>query len=258
MRNRRRNKLIVGAVLCACALPVHAQDYEWDSWGPSTFDDFHVPQLRRVTTVALDPGHGGRDIGVVGNNLKEKDLTLEIAEETSDRIVRELGARVVLTREDDSHVEETERTAIANHARADVLISIHASASPSEESRGITIYYHSPDIRGRSLDASTASAAGLTAVQWADAGVGSLSGSAQLAGTLASTLANTGLPLAGIQGAPVAPLRGATMPAVLIEVGYLSNTQDAAALADERVRVLIADAIRQAILDYDSALERDQ
>src|SRR5208282_3220265 len=89
-----------------------------------------------------DPGHGGHDTGTVGpTGLEEKSLTLDVAQRLGKLIEQKLGAQVVYTRTDDTFVPLEERTAIANQAKADLFISIHANSSDDPSARGIETFY---------------------------------------------------------------------------------------------------------------------
>src|SRR5919204_432839 len=104
------------------------------SFRPST-----SPTLR---TVAIDPGHGGEDQGVVGERgTKEKDVTLAVARRLKTAIEARLGIRVLLTRDEDRNVPVDERTSVANNNKADVFVSLHAGASLRPRTAGGSIFY---------------------------------------------------------------------------------------------------------------------
>jgi N-acetylmuramoyl-L-alanine amidase len=97
----------------------------------------------RFDVVVLDAGHGGHDEGANGpSGLREKDLVLDVTRRLAKRLDRR-GVRVILTRKDDRFLSLEERTAVANDARADLFVSIHANASPSRKPRGIETYFAS-------------------------------------------------------------------------------------------------------------------
>jgi N-acetylmuramoyl-L-alanine amidase len=92
--------------------------------------------------IVLDPGHGGKDPGAIGNTgIVEKDVVLAVAKKLARRLKTELGVQVVLTRHDDRFVPLEDRTALANNENADLFISLHVNASPNGEARGIETYY---------------------------------------------------------------------------------------------------------------------
>src|SRR5205814_6896547 len=95
-----------------------------------------------IRTMAIDAGHGGDDQGVVGGRgTKEKDLTLAVARRLKTAIETRLGIRVLLTRDDDRNVPIDERTATANHNKADLFVSLHANASLRPRTTGAAIFY---------------------------------------------------------------------------------------------------------------------
>ncbi|MHA7840168.1 MAG: N-acetylmuramoyl-L-alanine amidase family protein, partial [bacterium] len=99
----------------------------------------------RFDVVVLDAGHGGHDEGATGpSGLHEKDLVLDVARRLAHRL-RARGLRVVLTREDDRFLSLEQRTAVANDARADLFLSIHANASRSTRPKGVETYFAALD-----------------------------------------------------------------------------------------------------------------
>jgi len=95
-----------------------------------------------VRKIVLDPGHGGKDPGAIGpGGIAEKDIVLSIAKRLAHKLRKEMGVKVVLTRENDSSLLLEDRAAIANAENADLFISIHTNASPNPRTRGIETYY---------------------------------------------------------------------------------------------------------------------
>ncbi len=96
----------------------------------------------KIGRIVIDPGHGGHDLGTVGpGGLYEKDLVLSIARELQTLLIKNLGAEVVLTRNEDVFLSLEERSAIANQYRADLFISIHANSSRHRSISGVETYY---------------------------------------------------------------------------------------------------------------------
>ena len=97
----------------------------------------------KISRIVIDPGHGGHDTGTIGpHGLMEKDLCLDVALRLGRLIEEKLpGAEVIYTRKDDTFVPLEERTAIANEAKADLFISVHANSSHDAAARGIETYY---------------------------------------------------------------------------------------------------------------------
>src|SRR5207249_7664894 len=95
-----------------------------------------------IRTMAIDAGHGGEDQGVVGpGGAKEKDLTLAVARRLKTAVETRLGIRVLLTRDDDRNIAIDERTAAANHNKADLFVSLHANASLRSGTTGASVIY---------------------------------------------------------------------------------------------------------------------
>src|SRR5262249_7675135 len=100
------------------------------------------PGLAGIRKIVLDPGHGGKDPGAVGvDGIAEKDVVLKVAKKLAQKLTRDLGVQVVLTRKDDRFIRLEDRTAIANAEDADLFISLHMNASSSSEARGLETYY---------------------------------------------------------------------------------------------------------------------
>ncbi len=217
--------------------------------------------------VVLDPGHGGEQDGALSpGGLKEKDLALEIARRVGAAL-RKQGVRVVLTRPADLTVPLANRPAIANAIKADLFISIHLNSMPTAETRartsGIETYF-------LSADATDAHATAVAARENADRLAGeepldpgdpvagilsgladaeSLAGSSRLAYAIHERLvAALGAEDRGVKQAPFYVLAGARMPAVLLELGFISYEADSARLVarpyQERIAAAIADGVR--------------
>jgi N-acetylmuramoyl-L-alanine amidase len=220
----------------------------------------------RFDTVVLDAGHGGDDLGARGPaGLLEKELVLDVARRVRDRLAAG-GLRVVLTRDRDVYVPLEQRTRIANEADGDLFISIHANAATLRQARGIETFF-------LSLEASD-DAAGQVAAREnaafraaegpaADGGdpllsiLGDLAAAevmqesdefARLAQTEVSAL--DGSSSRGVKQAPFVVLMGVQMPASLVEIGFVSNPQEAKALASEQRRDRIAGALSRAVLEF--------
>jgi N-acetylmuramoyl-L-alanine amidase len=212
-------------------------------------------------TVAIDPGHGGSNVGAGGvvEGLYEKRLTLILARAVAHRLAA-AGVDVVLTRTDDTFVSLRERVRRATAARADVFVSLHANASPARSQRGFETYILTPDaldvdaraIRGGDgpvrpgVDEATARV--LDDVERGTA----LAGALRLARAIQASLADVwGKALdRGVKQAPMDVLMGHTAPAVLVEVGFIDHPVEGTELLRHEVREKIADAIAKAILDY--------
>ncbi len=222
-----------------------------------------VPR-RADFVVVLDPGHGGEDTGAKGpSGLAEKDLTLDLAKRLKARILAEMEAEVIQTRDADRSVPLDERTAIANHNHADLFVSIHANSSRRDNARGAETYflsYQATDDESRAVAAIENNTLGLEQgvqgnsslemILWDLAQSAFLKESSALAEIIQANL-NDALDITnrGIKQAPFRVLMGATMPAVLIEVAFISNAEEERRLRDpafkERLAASILDSIRR-------------
>ena len=213
--------------------------------------------------VVIDPGHGGDDTGAVAaDGLMEKDLVLDIARRLQRRLAA-LGYPARLTRTGDESRALTDRTALANRLQAKVFVSLHANASTVAAVRGAETYYMSLD--SSSTDAHAAATAdlenepaqagggqsSLDLILWDLAQAEVLNESSRLALDTQKRLnERLGLRDRGVKQAPFVVLTGATMPAILVEVGFLSNPAEAAQLAGADYRERLAEAIALGIDDF--------
>jgi N-acetylmuramoyl-L-alanine amidase len=199
--------------------------------------------------------------------LREKDLTLDLARRVKALLERQ-GATVVLTRDDDRVLPLDDRTAIANHNRAVLFLSIHLNASKRKTAFGAETYFLSTDAtdaEARTLaamenkayeapdaSAGTAKAAtpdrGLELILWDLAQNSYLAESSKLAEKIQNELnALTGVRDRGVRQAPFRVLMGATMPAVLVETGFISNPEEEARFKDAGYKDKVAEAIARAV-----------
>jgi len=218
-----------------------------------------------IRTVAIDAGHGGEDSGARSpTGAIEKDVTMIVAMRVKALLEARLGVRVILTREGDANVTPDRRAALANNNKADLFISLHANGSPVPALRGAQVLsLAGGDYAGVEGAAPRADAPAMLvpvvgggtrtidAVPWQLAQLSHVAASATLAGITAQRLAEAGVTM-HTRAVDVAPLRilvGANMPAILIELGVLTNADDAAALAQASHLAVLADAIVTAIAD---------
>lgn len=217
---------------------------------------------RAVSSVVLDPGHGGNDSGAVGPmGVKEKDVTLAIAKKTLGELTKD-GLDVTLTRDDDRFVTLEERTARANQSAADLFVSIHCNAAESRARHGVETYVldtTKDDIAARVAARENATSEG------ANAELGSILADMRLAdqathsNRLAELLQKSAMSSlhsydavtdGGVHYAGFYVLVGARMPAVLFETSYVSNATEETRLASEDYQSRLAEAIANAIKAY--------
>jgi len=221
-----------------------------------------VVQRTGPQPIVIDSGHGGGDTGATSQGgVVEKDLVLSIARRLS-RALAAKGHTVRLTRNGDQGRALTDRTALANRMEAKVFISLHANASTVASVRGAETYYMS--LGDSSTDEHAAATArlenraqagsrrsGIDLILWDLAQADVLNESAELALAVQDRLnLSLGLKDRGVKQAPFVVLTGATMPAILVEVGFLSNPSEAAQLQGEEHQQQLAEAIAMGIDDF--------
>ncbi|ERN51962.1 N-acetylmuramoyl-L-alanine amidase [Alkalihalophilus marmarensis] len=173
--------------------------------------------------IVIDPGHGGSDPGAVGNGLQEKEIALDVAQR-AEKLLLAAGAHVIMTRDTDVYPTLSDRVKVANDAKADLFISIHANAATATSANGTETYW----------DATYASA-----------------GSEKLAHSIHSHLIDKlGTRDRGVKTAGFQVIKQARMPSVLLELAFISNSQDAAKLKTDSFRQRSAEAILEGVVDY--------
>lgn len=233
-----------------------------------------------IRTIVLDPGHGGAESGAVSaGGLVEKDLTLEIARKLRSRLLQRMPVRVVLTRDDDSLLPLESRSAMANQNKADLFVSIHLNSVRGPSAHGAETYFLSLEASDRRAASSAeeenaASEAAappparpdddplydLELILWDLAQNHHLAESQRVAKIIQEEL-NDALQLRdrGVKQAPFKVLMGAAMPAVLVELGFISNPDEEAKLADPAYQDQLVEALTQAISRYrDQVDERER
>jgi N-acetylmuramoyl-L-alanine amidase len=226
-----------------------------------------IEPRQALQTLAIDPGHGGDEIGVRGpDGLEEKQLTLDVARRLRGLVERGLGLRVILTRDDDRLVGIDERAAAANNSKADLLLSLHANGALSGSPSGAEIYYERLDREGEAVRLSAAAAVSLPVISggtrsidvvpWDLAQARHIDASAMLASVLARELRQR-IPMGQrpVQQGPMRLLSAANMPAVLVEMAYLTNSAQAKAAAGDEFKNAVAQALYNAIVRFRGYLE---
>jgi len=218
----------------------------------------------RFDRVVIDAGHGGDDQGAKGaSGLVEKELVLDLAQRLAAKL-RAQGFTAVLTRSADAFVPLDERTRVANAAGADLFVSIHANASRLANVRGAETFFASLEASDEAAEelaraenaAFGPAAAKLSAGDPVLAILGDLIAQQQLADSqefarLAQReIAGAGPRSRGVKQAPFVVLMGVRMPAVLVEVGFISNPTDEKALRRKGERERIAASLARAIRTF--------
>ena len=231
---------------------------------PAAVDKSAPPSLARqlglcVSRIVIDPGHGGKDPGAIAaNGVKEKDVVLDIAQKLAERLKKLLGCEVVLTRNSDVFIPLEERTAIANTRKGDLFVSLHINAAPSPDIHGVETYLLdlTNDENAMRLAAfenatSTSKVSDLQKIL-ADLLTNTKKDeSARLAGFIQSNMVR-GLKLKdlGVKKAPFYVLIGAQMPAVLSEITFLTNPNEAKKLKQDSYLGTIAEQLSAGINAY--------
>lgn len=220
-----------------------------------------------VRTIVIDPGHGGRDPGAISSSgIREKDINLAIAKKIKAHLQNN-GVKVILTRDSDRFISLWKRAHMANEKMADFFISIHANAARSKYVKGIEVYYLSEAVD----DMARATAAAENVVlqyenssfntKGFETSVGTTLGdmlykenraeSIELAESISEGMSKAlGVKNRGVKRAKFYVLKGARMPSVLIEIGFLSNRSEAKRLKDPYYQKKLAKAVVDGILLY--------
>ncbi len=226
----------------------------------------------QLDTVVIDPGHGGKDPGAVAHGLHEKDVVLDIAHKLGDYVENRLGVNVVYTRKDDRFIPLEERGHMANEAGAKLFISLHANAARAQAAHGSSTYFLGPskteaaekvmerensvikyeDNTERYNDYDEQALVRQTLTQSAY-----MRQSEQLASLVQTQFEervqrkNRGVHQAGFY-----VLWSASMPSVLVELGFLTNPKEARYLNSDQGQTYLASAIFRAVRSYKVKYEK--
>ncbi|HTS47951.1 MAG TPA: N-acetylmuramoyl-L-alanine amidase [Bryobacteraceae bacterium] len=226
----------------------------------------------KIGRIVLDPGHGGHDTGTVGpEGLREKDLVLDVAKRLGALIEDRMGSEVIFTRTDDTFIPLERRTEIANEAKADLFLSIHANSSPMRSAAGVETYYLSFTTSRTALDLAARENAGseetlydlqdlLQKIALKDKVEESRDFATRVQTALfaLSAKSNAHAKDRGIKKAPFVVLIGANMPSVLAEIGFISNARDETTMKRAEYRERIAEALFKGVSGYASTLSHFQ
>jgi len=224
-----------------------------------------APYILNIKKVVIDAGHGGRDPGAIGRSgLKEKDVNLDIAKRLK-KLLGERGIEVVMTRSTDIFIPLSRRVDIANRSGADLFISVHANANRVRSINGFEVYYVCPTVGDSKRALNTAksvsfpssvgmlasSSLDLKAILWDLFYTDKRAESIELSRSLCWAIGkNLDAKILGVKGGRFEVLRGARMPAVLVEVGFVSNTAEERKLKNSFYRQKAAEGLMQGIEEY--------
>ncbi len=226
-----------------------------------------------LNTVVLDPGHGGKDPGAMGKyGTKEKDIVLDISKRLGRLLERKAGIKVIYTRDEDVFIPLIDRTRIANESNGKIFISIHANAHTNRKIQGFETFLLSP---GKNEDAIEVASRENSVIKMEEkvSQYENLTGENLIMATMAqasfmkeseglAAIIQTELdkkletPNRGVKQAGFLVLIGASMPNVLIEVGFISNPSEEKRLKQNSYREKIAQAIFEGIKQFKYSREK--
>lgn len=222
-----------------------------------------------INTVVIDPGHGGNDAGRVSSSgVREKDINLDVARDLKNMLIERLGVDVVMTREDDSFLTLPERGEIANTEDADLFISVHCNGWFHPDAGGFETYFLAParteeerrqaraenssmELEDAEMDPEKLEE--LDFILWDMVQNEFITESSELAEIVQKELdevlmiRNRGVKQAGFR-----VLRGINMPAVLVEIAFLSNKKEEKLLEDQSFRNRVCEGITEAVRKFSS------
>lgn len=216
------------------------------------FRPTRIPDFPAVSTVVLDPGHGGRDNGACSPYEKEKNFSLDVARRVRNEL-KKAGVRVILTRNTDSFVGLADRAAVVNRLKNAIFVSLHFNAADSNHAaNGFEIYSVTPrgapstayeQIREQDMIQENGNEHDIHSFALANAIYHSMHGKVEMADR-------------GVKRARFAVIRLAGVPSVLVEGGFLTNSADARKVASKQWRDNYASSISRGILEYKKLAEK--
>ena len=230
--------------------------------------------LFRIAAIIVDPGHGGKDTGAIGSHvingktlrLVEKDITLAIGKDLYERLNRGFpDKRILLTRNSDVYPSLNDRVDLANAVslkenEAIIFISVHANASFNKAVRGYEVWYLKPEYERNVIDPSKYEGSEeLIAIHEAMIQDEFITESILMAKSILRQFEKTlesALPSRGIKAEEWFVVRNTRMPAVLVELGFLTNEEDAALFVEERSLRKFSEALYNGISDFIADFER--
>jgi len=222
-----------------------------------------IPPVGGLRTIVVDAGHGGAEDGAHGpGGTLEKNVTLSVARRLKAALEARLGVRVILTRDADVTVELDERAALANNNKADLFVSLHANASVRASATGAEVFYLSLEEYGdqaqrvargetEALPVFGGGTRDIEVILWEMAQARYIEESAMLAREVEASLREK-VPMSprAIQQAPFRVLVGANMPAVLVEMGFISNADQERQLVSDGFQTSIVQSLVDSIIRY--------
>jgi len=220
-----------------------------------------IPEKKKARRIILDPGHGGKDPGAIGSaGLKEKEVTLKVADDLAKLLKKESGVEVYLTREKDQFISLDRRVELANQWKGDIFISIHANAGFNKVAHGVETFFNSKHPYGEGAtevakrenkELSDNISPEAEMILWDMLQTRYRQESNELSHIVQKRLSEaTGLEDRGTKSAGFYVLRGVAMPAILVEIGFISNPVEERKLKNEDFRKKIVQGIFKGIKEY--------
>jgi len=225
-----------------------------------------VPESSKAhkVRIVLDPGHGGKDPGAIGpRGVMEKEVTLAMAKALAEQLKKRYPCEVILTRDSDVYIPLDERTLIANRLDADLFVSLHANANRSRKPFGAETYYlnfskndNVIEVVARENGTSLQKVGDLDMILLDLMANAKINESSRLAAEIQEALIDglsrkySDIKDLGVRQGPFHVLWNATMPSVLVEVAFISNSREEKRLADKNFQVRSAEAIAKGVGNY--------
>lgn len=222
---------------------------------------------KNINLIVIDAGHGDQDPGAVAKNgTKEKDINLSVAKKLAEILVRDYGKKVILTRQEDVFIPLRDRGEIANRNNADMFISIHSNAAPNVNTRkGFEIYFLSENgsdkeadevakLENASVNFEKNGDTDINTILWSMVINEYMNESSEFSYFVTENVRETfpDYQINGVKQAGFRVLRGAKMPAVLVELGYMTNFSDLVLLCKEDFQLKMASLIAKSVIDYEN------
>ncbi|NOQ40992.1 MAG: AMIN domain-containing protein [Desulfuromusa sp.] len=233
----------------------------------------HIPQETHdegIHLIVVDAGHGGKDPGAIGpKNTYEKDVVLKMAKALAKALKQQLGVKVLLTRSDDRYLKLRKRTEYANQVGADLFISLHANATSNGKAYGVETYFlnlsknnQAAEVAARENGTTLQEVGNLEAILFDLMANAKINESSRLAAEVQQALVAGLRPHysrindLGVKQGPFHVLLGATMPSVLIEMGFISNAREEKRLRSANYQKRVAAGIVKGIKNYSATIDQ--
>lgn len=230
-----------------------------------------APPSKGYTTIVIDPGHGGKDVGALGKRrTEEKDITLKVGLTLRELLKKQPGVRVLMTRDRDVFIELEERAKFANSHNADLFVSIHVNSHPSRSVKGLEVYHFGEAKDQRALEVAArenGTPLNSTGIGWeylvADLlTTKKIESSLELAWTAKEAMVSHmnrryAVNDHGVKTAPFYVLRFTSMPSILAEIAFISNPDEETLLRKPTFVKDVAQSLYKGITSFLAANNSD-